>query len=95
MRSAREVVLRPIVSEKSYAGIEKGKYSFVVHPQAEKVEIRRAIEELFNVTVTKVNTLRVRGKPRKRGLTRGRTANWKKAIVTLKEGQKIEIFEGM
>lgn len=95
MKSAREIIIKPIVSEKSYSQIEKGKYTFAVHPDAEKVEIGRAVEELFNVTVTKVNTMIMKGKPRRRGYTRGKTSNWKKAIVTLKEGQKIEIFEGM
>lgn len=95
MKSAREIILRPIVSEKSYKQIEKTKYTFAVHSDAEKVEIARAVEELFNVSVTKVNTLNMKGKPRRRGHTKGKTSSWKKAIVTLKEGQRIEVFEGM
>lgn len=95
MKSAREIILKPIVSEKSYKQIEKAKYAFAVHSDAEKVEIARAVEELFNVSVTKVNTLNMKGKPRRRGYTKGKTSSWKKAIVTLKEGQRIEVFEGM
>lgn len=95
MKSPREIILRPIVSEKSYKQIEKGKYTFAVHPEAEKVEIARAVEELFNVSVTKVNTMNMKGKPKKRGYTRGKTSEWKKAVITLQEGQRIEVFEGM
>ncbi len=95
MKSARDIIIRPLVSEKSYSQIEKGKYSFSVHPRAEKIEIKRAIEELFNVEVTKVNTMNMKGKPKRQGYTRGKTSNWKKAVVTLKEGHRIEFFEGL
>lgn len=95
MKSARDIIIKPIVSEKSYGQIEKGKYTFAVHPEAEKVEIKRAVEELFNVAVTKVNTMNMKGKPKRQGYTKGRTSNWRKAIVTLKEGQRIEFFEGL
>ncbi len=91
---ARDIVLKPVISEKSYDQIEKNKYTFEVHPTARKIEVRKAIEEIFNVGVTKVNTMRVSGKMKRQGYTRGRTKNWKKAIVTLKEGDKIEFFEG-
>jgi len=98
-----QVVLRPVVSEKSYASMANGKYVFRCHPDATKVQIRRAVEEAFidqKITVVDVNTTTVRGKIRlrSRGRTRvtGRSAAWKKAIVTLAPGQKIEgLFEGV
>jgi len=102
-RSFDQVILRPVVSEKSYAAMANGRYVFRCHPSADKVEIRRAVEEAFadqKITVVDVNTLRVRGKTRNRsrGRTRvsGESAKWKKAIVTLGPGQKIEgLFEGV
>ncbi|MDI6892640.1 MAG: 50S ribosomal protein L23 [Actinomycetota bacterium] len=93
MKNPRDVIVRPVVSEKSYGLIEQNKYTFEVHPKAKKTEIRQAVEEIFNVAVTDVNTISVKGKPKRRGYTAGRTKNWKKAIVTLKEGQRIEFFE--
>jgi large subunit ribosomal protein L23 len=93
-KSARDIVLRPIISEKSYDLIEQNKYTFEVHPSAKKLEIRKAIEEIFNVGVTKVNTSHVTGKMRRQGYTMGRSKDWKKAVVTLKEGDRIEFFEG-
>ncbi|TME47072.1 MAG: 50S ribosomal protein L23 [Chloroflexi bacterium] len=102
-RTFERVLLRPVVSEKSYAGMAAGRYVFRCHPSANKVEIRRAVEEAFaeqKITVIDVNTINVRGKTRQR--TRGRTrvsgesSGWKKAIVTLGPGQKIEgLFEGV
>jgi len=102
-RSFDQVVVRPVVSEKSYAAMTGGKYVFRCHPGANKVEIRRAVEEAFaeqKITVIAVNTVRVRGKTRNRSRGRGRvsgeSARWKKAIVTLAPGQKIEgLFEGV
>ncbi|HKR98387.1 MAG TPA: 50S ribosomal protein L23 [Candidatus Dormibacteraeota bacterium] len=102
-RSFDQVVVRPVVSEKSYASMTGGKYVFRCHPSANKVEIRRAVEEAFaeqKITVIAVNTVRVRGKTRNRSRGRGRvsgeSAKWKKAIVTLAPGQKIEgLFEGV
>ncbi len=91
---ARDIILRPIISEKSYDLIEQGKYCFEVHPKAKKIEIGKAIEEIFNVHVTKVNTSNVKGKKRRQGYTSGRRKDRKKAIVTLKEGDNIEFFEG-
>ena len=91
---ARDIILRPIISEKSYDQIEKGKYTFEVDPRAKKIEIGKAVEEIFNVAVTKVNTSRVTGKKRRQGYTSGRSKDWKKAVVTLKEGDHIEFFEG-
>jgi len=102
-KSFEQVLLKPVVSEKSYAGMAAGRYVFRCHPTANKVEIRRAVEEAFTeqkITVIDVNTVNVRGKTRQR--TRGRTrvsgdsSGWKKAIVTLAPGQKIEgLFEGV
>ena len=102
-RSFEQVLLRPVVSEKSYAGMAAGRYVFRCHPDADKIEIRRAVEEAFadqKITVVAVNTVMVRGKTRQRsrGRTRftGDSAAWKKAIVTLGAGQKIEgLFEGV
>ncbi len=91
---ATSIILRPIVSEKSYESIEKGKYTFEVHPDAEKIAIKKAVEEMFKVTVTKVNTMSVKGKLKKQGRTMGRRKDIKKAVVTLKKGDRIEFFEG-
>ncbi|MBV8528620.1 MAG: 50S ribosomal protein L23 [Candidatus Dormibacteraeota bacterium] len=98
-----QILLRPVVSEKSYAGMAQGKYVFRCHPAADKVSIRRAVEEAFadqKITVVAVNTVKVTGKTRRRarGQTRftGHSPSWKKAIVTLGPGQKIEgLFEGV
>ncbi len=89
-----EVLLAPVVSEKSYSLIEDRKYSFRVHPDAHKTQIRQAVEELFEVKVQSVNVIQVRSKPKRRGMVRGRKPGWKKAIVQLREGESIEIFEG-
>jgi large subunit ribosomal protein L23 len=91
---ARQVLISPVVSEKSYSLIEDNKYSFRVHPKAHKTQIRQAVEELFDVKVEGVNVLKVRPKPKRRGFHRGQKPGWKKAIVQLREGDKIEIFEG-
>ena len=92
--AARQVLIAPVVSEKSYSLIEANKYSFRVHPDAHRTQIRQAVEELFDVSVVRVNVLKVQPKPKRRGLTRGTKPGWKKAIVELREGEKIEIFEG-
>ena len=89
-----EVLLAPVVSEKSYSLIEDRKYSFRVHPDAHKTQIRQAVEELFDVKVQTVNVIKVRSKPKRRGMIPGRKPGWKKAIVQLREGETIEIFEG-
>ena len=102
-RSFDQILLRPVVSEKSYAGMAAGRYVFRCHPHADKVSIRRAVEEAFadqKITVLAVNTIAVTGKTRRRarGQTRftGHSPSWKKAIVTLAPGQKIEgLFEGV
>ena len=89
-----EVLLAPVVSEKSYGLIEDRKYSFRVHPDAHKTQIRQAVEELLGVNVIAVNVIKVQSKPKRRGLIRGQKPGWKKAIVQLREGDSIEIFEG-
>jgi len=91
---ARSVVIRPIVSEKSFAMIEHNRYTFEVDKRASKPQIADAVAEIFGVTVTSVNTMNVSGKPRRLRTAKGHTPAWKKAIVTLKEGDKIEFFEG-
>ena len=90
----RSVIIRPIVSEKSYALLAANKYTFRVHPGAHKTQIRQAVEEVFNVRVEDVRTMSVKSKPKRRGHTFGRTREWKKAIVQLHPGQTIEFFEG-
>jgi large subunit ribosomal protein L23 len=91
-----QVVQRPLISEKSYAAMATGKYLFRVHPKATKTEIALAIADAFKVEVVSVNTMHVRGKERRRGRVHGFQTNWKKAIVTLAEGQKIEsMFQGV
>ena len=89
-----QVLLRPVVSEKSYELIQQNKYTFKVHQDAHKTQVRQAVEELFDVTVLAVNILKVQSKPKRRGLTRGTRPGWKKAVVQLKKGDSIEIFEG-
>jgi len=89
-----EVLLAPVVSEKSYGLIEERKYSFRVHREAHKTQVRQAVEELFDVHVERVNIVQMRAKPKRRGLVRGKRPGWKKAIVQLREGESIEIFEG-
>jgi large subunit ribosomal protein L23 len=89
-----EVLLAPVVSEKSYSLIEDGKYSFRIHPDAHKTQVRQAVEELFGVTVLGVNIVKVQPKPKRRGLSKGIRPGWKKAVVQLQEGDTIEIFSG-
>ena len=91
---ASQIVIRPVVSEKSYVLASAGKYTFRVHPDAHKTQIRQAVEELFEVKVAAVNIIKVQSKPKRRGLIKGRRPGWKKAIVELREGYEIEIFEG-
>ena len=93
-KTSRDVIVRPIVSEKSYAGIEQNTYPFLVDPRANKTEIKEAVQAIWDVRVTSVNTLRRRGKMKRRGYTRGRRPDEKRAIVTLAPGDTIEIFEG-
>lgn len=91
---ARQVIIEPVVSEKSYALMADGKYTFRVDSRAHKTQVAHAVEEIFGVTVTEVRTLAVRSKPKRRGLHSGRTRSWKKAIVKLAPGDRIELFEG-
>lgn len=90
----REVLLAPVVTEKAYAGVEANKYVFRVHPDAHKTQIRQAVEELFDVHVRGVNIVKMRPKPKRRGMQRGTRPGWKKAIVQLRPGETIEIFAG-
>ena len=89
-----EVLLAPIVSEKSYSLIDDNKYSFRIHSDAHKTQVRQAVEELFDVKVERVNIVKVQPKPKRRGMIRGTRPGWKKAIVQLREGETIEIFQG-
>ena len=91
---ASQVIIRPVVSEKSFVLAEVGKYTFRVHPDAHKTHIRQAIEQLFEVKVVRVNVIKVQAKPKRRGTFRGTRPGWKKAVVQLRAGDTIEIFEG-
>ena len=96
MPDLHAVIVKPLVTEKSTSQLERtGAYSFVVARDANKVEIARAIEQLFNVRVRDVRTMQYRGKERRLGRFVGRRAAWKKAVVKLREGDSIEIFEGV
>lgn len=90
----RNVLVRPVISEKSYALIAEGKYTFRVADRAHKTQIAHAVEEIFDVRVAGVRTSQVRAKPKRRGLHLGRTRSWKKAVVQLAPGERIELFEG-
>ena len=90
-----QVIVRPVVSEKSFVQAEIGKYTFRVHADAHKTQIRQAIETLFDVTVRDVRTLSVKSKPKRRGVYAGRTRTWKKAIVQLGPGESIPIFQSL
>ena len=92
---ATQIVIRPVVSEKSYVLATAGKYTFRVHADAHKTQIKQAVEELFDVTVLDVATMAVKGKPKRRGYTSGHRRSWKKAIVQLREGESIPIFQGL
>ena len=93
MKSPRDVILRPVVSEKSYAGIELNSYTFLVDPRSNKTEIKEAVQSIWDVRVISVNTLKRRGKVKRRGYTKGKRPDEKRAIVTLAPGDSIEIFE--
>ncbi|MDH4139633.1 MAG: 50S ribosomal protein L23 [Coriobacteriia bacterium] len=92
MTDSREIIIRPVVSEKSYEMIAENRYTFEVDKRASKPQIASAIEDIFGVSVVKVNTMNVTGKPRRLRWQRGHTRSWKKAIVTLREGDSIELF---
>ena len=93
--NARNVIIRPIVSEKSYALLAANKYTFRVHADAHKTQIKQAVEQLFDVNVVEVRTSAVPSKPKRRGYTAGRTREWKKAIVQVRQGDTIPIFQGL
>ena len=97
--TAHEVILHPVISEKSMDESQRGKYTFAVHDDASKIQIEAAVEEIFKVNVTKVNVLTTKTKEKRGGMRRsrvaGRTTPWRKAIVTLAPGQKIEFFEAV
>ena len=97
--TAPEIILRPVISEKSIDESGRGKYTFAVHDDANKFQIKAAVEEIFKVTVLSVNVLMTQSKEKRRGVGRsrlkGRTSPWRKAIVTVAEGDKIEFFEGV
>ncbi|MEW5952258.1 MAG: 50S ribosomal protein L23 [Bacillota bacterium] len=95
MKNPRDIIKKPLVTEKSMDLVQENKYTFIVDPKANKVEIRKAVEELFKVKVTSVNTMNVKGKLKRVRNILGRTPDRKKAIVTVRDGDKIEIYEGM
>ena len=96
MKTAQDIIIAPVITEKSMSGISEKKYTFKVAKNASKLEIADAVEKLFKVDVAKVNTVNVRGKARRMGRYEGYTASWKKAIVTLKPSSKpIEFFDGL
>ena len=89
-----EILIRPVVSEKSYHQITENRYTFKVHKDAHKTQVRQAVQEMFDVTVVGVNLIKMPAKPKRRGVIKGVRPGWKKAIVELKAGDKIDIFEG-
>ena len=95
MKNPRDIILRPVVSEKSYGLLDDGVYTFVVDPAASKIEIRQAVQDIFNVSVVKVNTLNRKGKRKRnrRSYTFGTRPDTKRAIVTLAPGARIDLFE--
>ena len=92
--NAADVLIAPVVSEKSYAGLADRQYTFKVHQDAHKTQVRQAVEQLFGVKVASVHMIKVAAKPKRRGVYNGVRPSWKKAIVKLHEGHQIEIFEG-
>ena len=92
--SAHDIIIRPVITEKSSALMELNKYTFEVRRDVNKIQIRKAVEEAFKVKVLSVNTINVKSKPKRMGASVGRTRSWKKAIVSLPQGQRIEFFEG-
>jgi large subunit ribosomal protein L23 len=93
VKSPRDVIIRPMVSEKSYAGLEQNRYTFLVDPRANKTEIKEAVQAIWNVQVLNVNTQNRKGKVKRFRYTRGKRPDQKLAYVTLAEGETIEIFE--
>lgn len=95
MKSSYDIIVKPVITEKTVSMMEAGKYTFRVAISANKFEIKKAVQEIFKVDVVNISTMNVRGKLKKQGYSQGMTPSWKKAIVTLKEGQRIEVFEGL
>ena len=95
MRNPHDVLIKPVVTEKSMGMMEENKYTFFVDKKANKIEIKHAVEQLFQVKVEDVRTITVKGKMKRVGKFEGKTSDRKKAIVTLKEGNTIQIFEGL
>ena len=96
MKAAQDIILKPVITEKSMDDLQTGKYTFKVAKDANKSEIKKAVEQLFGVEVAKVNTMNCRGRTKRVGRYVGKTSDWKKAIITLTEDSKaIEFFEGM
>lgn len=95
MTAARDILIRPLITEKTTAMMQDNKYTFVVPLKANKIEIRQAVEQIFKVKVLDVNTIRVMGKMKRMGKTQGKRPDYKKAIVKLAPGQRIEFFEGL
>ena len=93
MKNPRDVIIEPVISEKSYGLLDEGRYTFIVDPRSNKTEIKQAVETIFNVKVTNVNTLNRRGKSKRFGYTMGKRKDTKRAIVTLAEGDDIDIFD--
>jgi large subunit ribosomal protein L23 len=92
---ASQVIIKPVLSEKSYVLSAAGRYTFRVHTDAHRTQIRQAVESLFDVHVVEVRTMSVKSKPKRRGVSRGRTRAWKKAIVQVRAGESIPIFQGL
>ncbi len=95
MKDSNKIILKPVITEQSMDCAAQGKYTFRVASDSNKFEIKDALEKIFKVKVMKVNIINISGKERRRGRIVGKTSSWKKAIVTLKKGDKIEIFEGV
>ncbi len=96
IKTAQDIIIKPVITERSMEGLQAGKYTFKVAKSANKIEIANAVEELFGVKVEKVNTMNCKGRFKRMGKTAGYKSDWKKAIVTLVEGSKtIEFFDGM
>ncbi len=91
----RDIILKPLISEKAVEQMGEGKYAFKVRLDANKTQIKEAVEKIFGVTVVRVNTMRMHGKVRRLGKYVGRRSDWKKAVVQLKEGDSIKVFEGL
>ncbi|BAF58503.1 MAG: 50S ribosomal protein L23 [Pelotomaculum sp.] len=95
MKDPRDILRKPVVTEKSTSLLQDNKYTFIVDPRANKTEIKEAVEKIFKVKVEKVNTMRVKGRIKRVRNIPGKTPDYKKAIVKLRQGDKIELFEGM